>query len=480
MSELDPLQFINIGPHGTFKESGKLHTTPANVDALFAHLKQHQITRLALHFHGGLVKEKHGQEIARSMNALYRQANSHPISVIWETGFMETVIGNLTELYQTELVKKLIKFLVRQIAKKLNIDVGGKGPGVPMTDAEIETELDKEDSFVELDEQARQGAEQITQPMLDDMLAEIEVGLEEEITADDELETLLKQEAPQIELLDEKFVKEVREEEAKGGIPASVLLGALVKVAGQVIGRYLKKRDHGFYPTIMEEIVRALFLADFGKWVWGNMKELAADMWKPNSGPIGESSYAGTYFLAKLAELQQETPYLIVDMVGHSAGSIAVCNMLAAAAQRHPAFHARNVLFLAPACTMDLFYDQIVTHPNRYQAFRMFTMQDHYEKQDRLVPFVYTHSLLYFVSGALEDEVDKPLAGMERYMSGQPPYDDAKLQAVRQFLRATGEQRLVLSKTQGAAPGLGSLALQHGAFDNEDLTRASLQHIIAQ
>ena len=129
---------------------------------------------------------------------------------------------------------------------------------------------------------------------------------------------------------------------------------------------------------------------------------------------------------------------------------------------------------------MNLFHDQVVTKPERYQAFRMFAMCDLYEKKDHLLGQLYTRSLLYFVSGVLEDEADKPLTGLERHMSGQEPYADKELVAVRKFLYEPGQSRLVLSKTEtDAPPGLQSEATQHGIFDDEVKTRNSLKFIIA-
>jgi len=480
MSELKPLQYVNVGPHGTFKPSGKLHTTPADIDKIFAHIEQNQIPKLAIHFHGGLIKEEDGIDIAKKMNDLYQQAGSHPVSFIWETGPFETIRNNLTSIHKTKLAKKLLKYVIRQAAKRLGGGIGNKGPGEAMTLAEIEAELAKESCFDEFNEGARRGAAKLDEAALDEMTPEIETELEEDLAADEELSALLEKEAPETELLDQAFVKEVETEGAKGIATYVTTAKALAMVTLRVLKRYIDERDHDIYPTVVEELLRELYAADLGKWVWDGMKSVAKDMWEPNAGPIGEKSHAGTYFLEKLAAWQKKNPNFTVDIVGHSAGAIAICHMLAAAAARHPDFRARNILFLAPGCTMNLFHDQVVTKPERYQAFRMFAMYDLYEKEDHLLGQLYTRSLLYFVSGVLEDEADKPLTGLERHMSGQAPYADKELVAVREFLYEPGQSRLVLSKTKtDAPPGLQSEATQHGIFDDEEKTRNSLKFIIA-
>src|SRR5690606_11603846 len=85
---------------------------------------------------------------------------------------------------------------------------------------------------------------------------------------------------------------------------AMTLAGYLAKVVVAVIKRYIRKTDHGFYPTVVEEILRAVYVADLGEWVWGGMKDVASGMWKPNDGLGGEDMHGGRYFLAGLSALQ--------------------------------------------------------------------------------------------------------------------------------------------------------------------------------
>jgi hypothetical protein len=153
--------------------------------------------------------------------------------------------------------------------------------------------------------------------------------------------------------------------------------------------------------------------------------------------------------------------------------------MLRAAAERFPGLSFRNILFLAPGCSSKLFHEEVVSKPERFEDFRMFTMDDNLETKDHLVPLVYTRSLLYFVSGALEKEVDSPLAGLDRHARGESPYDDDVLSAVHDFLHEPGRHRLVLSATLNAGPGLNSAAATHGGFDDDPVTLDSLFHIIS-
>ena len=87
--------------------------------------------------------------------------------------------------------------------------------------------------------------------------------------------------------------------------------------------------------------------------------------------------------------------------------------------------------------------------------------------------FPVVPSLLYFVSGVLEESPAVPLSGLARCFSGVAPYQE--LLAIRNYVYAEEQNRIVLSTAQGLASGLNSLAEHHGDFDNDTTTRASIQ-----
>lgn len=479
---VDKLYFVNVGPQGTFRPSGAIHTTPADVDAIFAHLESRQITKLTVHFHGGLISEKSGAEIAGKMTPLYQAAGSHPVTFVWETGLVETVTRNLGTIQHTGLFKKILGFVLKKATKKLGIDPLGKGAGAELSDADIEAELAKTDPFGALAFQAgaKGGAAPLGEGDLQTLRQEVEAELEEDLDGDADFQALLETEAPATPLLNQDALVATPADQQKGVVTLAKAAKALAGITVRVTRRFFQERDHGFYPTVVEEILRELYVADLGEWVWGGMKTVAGQMWSPNDGLAGDDRHAGRYFLERLADVQRQTG-ITVDLVGHSAGSIAICEMLRAAAKAQLDIKVRHILFLAPACRSDLFFEEVVKHKARYASFRSFTMLDSFETHDRLVNPIYTRSLLYFISGVLEPEVDAPLAGMERYLSGRKPYDDAVLSGVRAFLLEPGLSRLVLSVTGGTAgPGLQSASTSHGGFDDDDLTRASLAALIAE
>jgi pimeloyl-ACP methyl ester carboxylesterase len=248
-----------------------------------------------------------------------------------------------------------------------------------------------------------------------------------------------------------------------------------VRIAVATLRRFVAGRDHGLHATIIEEILRAAWLADLGTWGWDAMKRTAQQMWEP---PLAARPAAGSLLLERLVARGNLPP---IDVVGHSAGSIAICHMVAALMQRYPTVSLRNVTLLAPACRHDLFAATLVPAlaANRIRSLRMFTMSDEHERRDALVnqaPFLYPRSLLYLVSGIFEDVADAPLLGMQRFLSGADPFIGAGYDRVRAALPVAG---LGWSPTAAAAPlGMRCAAVDHGTFDEDSSLRESLMEIV--
>jgi len=472
------LNFINVGPHGTFRSSGQLQTTPADIDALFAHLKATNAEKLAVHFHGGLVRENKGGEIARSMQPVYEAGGAHAVTFIWETGLIETLTRNLTRLNETELFKKLVRYVFRQLTKRLGADISGRGPGQAMTLEEIEAELSRIEKFEDFESKARSGAEALDEASLEFVVGEMEMEFLLELQGDLELvDANFSELVGDVELAPE-IDQELRDAGGRG-VSLFQIAKHLAKVTYRVLKRYIRKRDHGIYPTVIEEIGREFYLADFGFWIWARMKDVACEMWQPNGAIIDENAHPGSYFLKKLQTHQAAHPNFKLDLVGHSAGAIAICEMLRVSARVDTMPEIRNIMLLAPACLTQLMHDEIVSHPDRYERFRMFTMSDDNEQKDRLVPLVYTRSLLYLISGILEDAPDTPIAGMERFWTAAVPFDDPYIVETTSWLRQPGEDRMVLSVTPAGTPeGLQSASIKHGDFDNDPTTRNSLTNMV--
>jgi len=482
MADLDRAYWVNVGPGGTFESSGNYQTGPAQVDALFAGLAQANPDKVVLHFHGGLVNEERGIDIAKKLTDKYVAAGAHPVTFVWETGLGETLWDNLGEIHSTKLFKRILKFVLKRAAKRLNMDVG-RGAGKALTDDEAERLIDGTLQISIDAENAARGSMPIkTEEEADDLCNELRDEMMVEIEAIDGFKAELAL-AADMEGAGE-LVPDLRDKTAPPGARGARLAKvamAVAKVAVAVIKRYIKKTDHGLHATTVEELLRAIYVADIGGFVWGSMQRKARLMWRSNEGRSGDERYAGAYFVEGLVRhLEHINPNLQIDLIGHSAGSIVLGRLLETVAERHPNLRFRNIMLMAPAISHKVFRDTYLSNLRLFSGFRMFTMSDANEREDALVDRVrrlYPSSLLYFISGLLEDSVDEPLLGMQRYLSNLAPYDGPAFDEVRMFL--AGDGRAVYSKTSaGAAEGRRSGAVDHGFFDDDELTVESLLAII--
>ncbi len=477
---LSPLHYLNASaPHGCFHPTGDHPSNPAQVDALIQYLQEQKVKKLTIHFHGGLVSEHRGIEIAQNMVTNYKDV-SHPLSIVWDSGFLKTIQDRFDLIEKTELFKQLRDIVLKKVYQKLGIEDGAKGP-VPLDDYKIQTEIQSEQPFAQDDQPAREKAQRWNAAKINANELAIEAELEMEIDTDHALVVAVKSEGPEDEYYrkDHLIPENLSEEGTKGFLPLAIIK-PLASVIIRVIKRFWKNTDHDLYPTSVEEILREFYIAEFGAQLWDGMKEKTDLMWADNTGLSGTDQHAGRYLLEALSKHKAQDNEFILDVVGHSAGSIAICNMLRCIAANYPnLLPLRNIIFLAPACRSDLFVQEVLPEPHRFTQFRMFTMDDTHERKDNCA-YVYTHSLLYLISGILEKLPDEHILGLMKHFSDEEPYIKApELVKIKEFLMK--ENRLVLSvSASGAAAGMESHAKAHGKFDNDEATIRSLVSIISQ
>jgi hypothetical protein len=483
---------------------GALRTERAVIDSMLDEVAAHG--RGVIHFHGGLVPEARGLQTAQSLLPVYSEAGAYPVFFVWRSGLTEIATGTLLRDIADEAVfKQLLKRLLRFAVGKLTSQAGARGLGgaaVP-GEAEAERELRRRDVGEEPFAEKKVVAEPAEVTPSDEQMLELELMNDYALQA--ALRSALSQEvdasgarsrglAPvdadsKPTLMDPDAIEELREgapgRGARGLISTAALVTKAVRILARVIERFRSHRDHGIYPTVVEEILREFYLATAGATVWQAMKKETLDTFEP-----GHADRGGAYFLGKLGEVLQRDPRPEITLVGHSTGAVFINNLMEAIearrqdeAQPFPGdFRFRHVVFLAPACTFADFARVVGRWEDLWEDFRMFTMTDDAECRDALVPVVYPRSLLYFVSGVLErdaegkSEAATPIVGLARYYDAELSDAPDEVVNVRRFVAE--HQRVVWSPAD-AGPGLSSSAVSHGAFDDDEQVRASLRSIIA-
>jgi hypothetical protein len=459
MEELEKIYYINVGKGGTFARSGQYFTTPEDVDALFEYLKSQDIRRMLVYFHGGLVKEQNGMDAARIIKENFAdKPENHAVSFVWETGFWETIRENIEEIIADSDFEDIINFVIKVVGKKIGLD--SRGGGETLDNATIAFEKQQEEPFETMDRELEGKGGGTPFDENDEQL------FEDKLIADSRSLIMAETEFEDSSLADDRG-------EAKGGLlTLAIIVG---KIAFRVLKRYHKKTQHDFYPTIIEETMRQVYLDRLGRWAWIEMKEKAENMFESNDGISHDKLHAGTYFLAKLQEhamqMQQEGKAFSIELMGHSAGSIAICHLLVATYKHFAILKYKIVFFLAPACRTDLFLAKgaPALNNNIFKKFTMFTMDESYEKKDYCVKYVYTHSLLYLVSGLFEeDETDAKIMGLHEQFQAKGRYENfPELQKLNAFLK---NHSLGLSIDTTNANNLWTDAIRHGDFDNNEHT----------
>jgi hypothetical protein len=454
-----------------------------------------------VHFHGGLVKYASGVEIANRMTVEYEAGGGYSVFFVWESGLPEILLNNARNIAKESFFNKVWKRLVRVTKRKFAQGDGDRAAGMlPAVDTRsIENDIDQAIAAESLDRLLQ------NEPAIPDGVGELTPAeqrqLEAELQRDRELTAEVQRitnglrtpaeieadrqarsatvQASTATLMDPDAVGRLVDRPqagTRGILSAAKVLKAIVVIAAKCVKRFATKRHHGLHATLVEEILRELYVANIGGKVWKMMKDDTADAFKPDA-----DTYGGTAFLTELASQIEQTAPPRITLVGHSTGAIYISEFLAHAETILDAAVKFDVIFLAPASTFEKTASTLCNHRERIGDFRMFAMEDAVEKKDRLIPILYPHSLLYFVSGVVEGGSDVPIVGMQRFYDAAH-FPDAKFPAVktvRDFVQVDPKHS-VWSKTTGALEGLRSHSERHGDFDNDEVTLGSLRHILQQ
>ncbi len=506
---LDKKYYINTGGDGQLRD-----TSPAEVQHLVDCATESQ--KIALHFHGGLVDKNAGLKIAERLLPFYQSAGAHPVFFVWEAGLFEVIFHNLHEIGKEKIFKTILKYVMKHAVGKLTSEIGMKsGAGLTYPrGAELAIQLKKAEKHIE------PYAEIMATSTLVDLSEAEEEVLKNDLLKDTDFQAeilsiasaalsnadirktgakgpVISTRSSSRTLMSHDVVAEITEETEKGqkGLLSSAkIIFKVGKILYRVINRFVKNRDHGLYVTVVEEILRELYLANVGSEIWHQMKKETLDTFQSVEG----EDRGGRLFVDLLGEKLKAGSRPEITLVGHSTGAVFILNLLKEVERcrndiEHPwpqDVKFENVIFLAPACDFQQMNMSISNHRGSFKHFRMFAMDDEHEKNDQLVPVLYPRSLLYFVSGVVErnnegeNAFDHPIVGMERYYADTDVYTDSVFDNVRTFMDET-ETHTVWSVCTGQDDGLNADSTSHTGFDdfkkdepNKFSTLNSVRHMI--
>ncbi len=461
----------------------------------FSHIATTKPSGLVIYLHGGLVSRETGEAAASTLNPLFVGSGASPLFLIWETGVTEVIDQNVTEIFNEEIFKRIVRRVTQFVKGKLDKSTA---TGFAIAKSVVDLPLPREDLIkTELDK-AAQGDQMFADVALDQFPSDDKLSPDEEqqiraeIESDGALELLAQQIANSRQILSEVAARDITargsikslmspevlddiapvEEGSKGLLSMAMLAKHVVVVVGAVIWRFAKRRDHGIYLTIVEEISREFYARNAGKFLWDGIKNEVDEAFGI------ENDCGGTALVKALTELWTNGVKPQVTLVGHSAGAIYVSRLLKELNAKLPADFKVNVIFIAPACTFPIFAEALDAAGHRVAGLRIFGMADRLELEDAIAGRLYPASLLYFVSGVLENERDMPLLGMQRYYA--PPYEGVGFEAialVRAFSPLTRKNAFVWAEVS-EGDGANCDMTSHGGWIQEPATRASVLYIV--
>lgn len=481
--------------------------------------------RTVMHFHGGLVDEVRGMKIAEDLLPIYTGAGAYPVFFVWRAGAFEIVRNNLFEITREELFDRLIRRVLGWAVGKVRGEEGGRGGLIRRpSQQELDEQLGARKRLVDPEADSEPFADEQATPYPvefgpadseDEQPLDLTPAEEQQFLVEVRTDAQLQQQLagvmahrdmewtdltgtrgipeaePVFSMIDADVLAEIaqgtEDDGARGLVSMTVLAAKALQALRAVLMRYRTQTDSGLYPTVVEEVLRAFYLANVGGALWNAMKKETLDAFA-----YGHSNRGGSLVLDQLAAAYAHGATARTTLVGHSTGAVFIDNLLTAAASsywdrtRPWAESARfQVCYLAPACTTQHFAQTLDAAGHLIGRFRMFTMTDDAERADRLAGAMYPRSLLYLVSGLLERDrkasAVAPVLGLSRYIAAQglgrllasELATTARLATVRKYTGETG--RVVLSPTAlGALEGARSSAISHGAFDDDELVRGSL------
>jgi hypothetical protein len=467
---------------------------PDGLSRFFSDVATSKPEHILIHFHGGLVSRQSGEASAADLNGAYQEAGTRPLFIIWETGWEEIVEQTLPSVFQEDIFKRILRRVTQFVRGKLDKTLGGEG-SKGVSELPLKLESNVQDSI----NAARAGT--------NELFSDLSLGQLPDGTALTPEETqLIQQTVEQDELLRDQLqeIANTRQQpseaasrgitaqgsaktkmdpavldeiapvqEGAKGIVSMVMLGKhVVVIVASVIARFVKHQDHGPYLTIMEEIMREFYVRNAGKFLWDGMKK------EVNEAFDFAESCGAAALVKHLEEMWTSGVKPHVTLVGHSAGSIYISRLLKEFGSKLPDDFKTDVIFIAPACTFAVFADAVKFAGKRITGLRIFGMDDALERGDPIAGPLYPASLLYFVSGVLEDQRDMPLLGMERYYNA--PYVGAGFEDIA-YVRAFDylkRDRAFAWAMVNEGPGANCDMTSHGGWTKAAATRESVLTIV--
>jgi hypothetical protein len=466
---------VFVGQFGRFG-SGTDYTSKEQLDELVNDIKTANSASVSLYFHGGLVNRPKGMQAAKEYSLLFEEANSFPVCFVWETGLGEILIERLKTIHQSKLFQKVLIKVLKKFAERYIPVVQSRGTG-SITDEWVEEQLKRDFPFENFDHNVSAKSRSVGvgneyERGEFEVKQEIEAELERELAMDSEFDEIVQEESD----------ANTTESSDRGFLSGMALIKKMAAIVWRIIKRFYQHRDHDIYATSVEEILRELYIGEIGSKIWSLMKDKAGNMWKEDDPATNndEQGVAG-YFLSKIKELKKDLPNLQLNIVGHSAGCISLLYAYEKLRLRNCNDLLKEMILIAPAARIELCNELMKGDTSFAKRITLFALSDELEIHDTLIKIIYPSSLLYFVSGLLEEkENDAMILGMQRFWLDEFVLSDSdEIKSVKKLFSNSANAKVVFSPTEINAPaGSKNSGTGHSQIDNDPMVQESIKFLI--
>lgn len=342
-------------------------------------LKAVEGKRVLMHIHGGLVEHDVAIDIAHRLSQTHRTPGAHYLAdseavqlyLIWPAD----IVTALKDIVADSVFYKIVKAVAGWFNPPAKNGVKGGQIGKSQAD---------EDSL-----------DTYYQQILPD-----EIALNEEETS-----PLLKTVPGETIQADGTDVRTAKMAE-KDIISVLTVTRIAVNATRAILNRINTNPDpYEFEAMVREEVLNASALGPVGKRIWTQMKATAVE-------------HATGGFQTFLQEVYEACQNL--TLVGHSTGANIITALLPTLKTSAPEPKKLNVVFLAPAVTINTFIENIAAFQTHIQPpLRIYAMTPGDENADTTVPF-YIGSLLQLVNFVFEsDPKNDHVLGLAYYAQQQ-------------------------------------------------------------
>jgi hypothetical protein len=432
---------------------------------------------LVVHFLGEFIRPNRRAELSKRWGAYYRdRAGAFPVFVVWETTWADELHAFLGRLVNDRL------FLATRdwLGRFLNLHFSASASASGARGSKLLAQPGSEDPAGIFDAPPPDGDLSFRERIWNEIQLESWC-VEDELKEDpafskslDELNDKLMISDPNARPteLPEEILAELHGMQSGGRGPFEHLVSFFGPELGKIIWRigrrWSRGRDHGLWCTIVEELLRGLYLS---RLAIGRRRD-AREGLRRTFHPGG----AGARLVNRIKDHLTAQPGT-VTVVGQEVGAEGAQWFLQHLLERMIPEMPSRLALIAPAVDFPSLWETLLIGFDRCLAgVKIYGLEDAKECLDAYWPGVYPRSVMYFASGLLDENGDLPLVGMERFHSGRRPFDDDTEPVIGAFRQL---QRRRPVEVVWAPHSPDSLADCHSAWENDATTQASLAEFVS-